>query len=121
MGFQSDFSLLDLEELHAPTESLAAVVRQRYCLQNAAQYRLENELLSKAWTITDATGGVVFRVRGKKVDWVKSKRELLDENGNVVVHMEEKVCNYVVDYGEGESNTPKYVCFGYGMQKLKRV
>lgn len=91
MGFQSDFSLLDLEELHAPTQTLAAVVRQRYCLQSAAQYRLENELLSKAWTITDATGEVVFRVRGKKVDWVKSKRELVDENGNVVVHMEEKV------------------------------
>lgn len=92
MGFQSDFSLLDLEELHAPTQTrLAAVVRQRYCLQNAAQYRLENELLSKAWTITDAKGEVVFRVRGKKVDWYKSKRELVDESGNIVVYMEEKV------------------------------
>lgn len=91
MGFQSDFSLLDLEELHAPVQEVAAVVMQRYCLQNAAQYRLENELLSKAWTITDATGEVVFRVRGKKVDWVKSKRELVDENGDVVVYMEEKV------------------------------
>lgn len=91
MGFQSDFSLLDLEELHAPTQTrLAAVVRQRYCLQNAAQYRLENELLSKAWTITDAKGEVVFRVRGKKVDWYKSKRELVDESGNIVVYMEEK-------------------------------
>ena len=92
MGFQSDFSLLDLEELHAPTGTLAAVVRQQYCLQNAAQYRLENELLSKAWVITDANEEVVFRVRGKKVNWYKSKRELLDESGNTVVYMEEKVC-----------------------------
>lgn len=92
MGFRSDFSLLDLEELHAPTQTLAPVVSQRYCLQNAAQYRLENELMSKAWTITDASGEVVFRVRGKKVDWYKSKRELLDESGNTVVYMEEKVC-----------------------------
>ncbi|KAG0579223.1 hypothetical protein M758_4G084100 [Ceratodon purpureus] len=90
MGFQSDFSLLDLEELHAPTQALAAVVRQRYCIPTAAQYRLENELMSKAWTITDANGEVVFRVRGKKVDWIKSKRELVDESGNTVVYMEEK-------------------------------
>lgn len=90
MGFQSDFSLLDLEELHAPTQSLAAVVGQPYCFPNASQYRLENELLSKAWTITDAAGDVSFRVRGKKVKWVKSKRELVDENGNVVLYMEEK-------------------------------
>lgn len=106
MGFQSDFSLLDLEELHAPTETLAAVVRQRYCLQNAAQYRLENELMSKAWTITDAVGEVVFRVRGKKVDWVKSKRELIDDNGNVVVYMEEKpwtLKNVWKAYSPGES------------------
>jgi uncharacterized protein YxjI len=106
MGFQSDFSLLDLEELHAPTETLAAVVRQRYCLQSAAQYRLENELMSKAWTITDAVGEVVFRVRGKKVDWVKSKRELVDDNGNVVVYMEEKpwtLKNVWKAYSPGES------------------
>lgn len=95
MGFQSDFSLLDLEELHAPTQSLAAVVGQPYCFPNASQYRLENELLSKAWTITDAAGDVSFRVRGKKVKWVKSKRELVDENGNVVLYMEEKVCHTV--------------------------
>ena len=92
MGFQSDFSLLDLEELHAaPIQIISAVVGQRYCLQNASQYRLENELLSKAWTITDATGDVTFRVRGKKVNWLKSKRELVDVNGNVVLYMEEKV------------------------------
>ncbi|KAG0590646.1 hypothetical protein KC19_1G116300 [Ceratodon purpureus] len=92
MGFQSDFSLLDLEELHAPTQRLAPVVGQRYCFQNASQFRLENELLSKAWTITDATGDVSFWVRGKKVNWLKSKRELVDENGNIVLYMEEKVC-----------------------------
>lgn len=92
MGYQSDFSLLDLEELHAPTQTVTGVVAQRYCLANTAQYRLENEILSKAWTITDAMGEVVFRVRGKKVDWVKSKRELVDEHGNSIVYMEEKVC-----------------------------
>ncbi|XP_024393150.1 protein LURP-one-related 15 [Physcomitrium patens] len=90
MGYQSDFSLLDLEELHAPTQTVTGVVAQRYCLANTAQYRLENEILSKAWTITDAMGEVVFRVRGKKVDWVKSKRELVDEHGNSIVYMEEK-------------------------------
>ena len=100
MGFQSDFSLLDLEELHAPTQALAAVVRQRYCIPTAAQYRLENELMSKAWTITNANGEVVFRVRGKKVDWIKSKRELVDESGNTVVYMEEKVCPVLESYVE---------------------
>lgn len=92
MDFQSEFSWLELEELHAPTQSFAAVVGQRYCFPNSAQYRLENEILSKSWIITEANGEVVFRVRGKKVDWYKSKRELVDENGKVVVYMEEKVC-----------------------------
>lgn len=66
MDFQSEFSWLELEELHAPTQSFAAVVGQRYCFPNSAQYRLENEILSKSWIITEANGEVVFRVRGKK-------------------------------------------------------
>lgn len=82
------------------------MVGQRYCFPNSAQYRLENEILSKSWIITEANGEVVFRVRGKKVDWYKSKRELVDENGKVVVYMEEKpwtIKNVWKAYSPGES------------------
>ena len=67
------------------------VVGQQYCTQKAAQFRLENAIFTKDWTITNSSGDVVFRVQGNLVDWCKSKRELVDVEGKPVVLMEEKV------------------------------
>lgn len=67
------------------------VVGQQYCTQKAAQFRLENAIFTKDWTITNSNGDVVFRVQGNLVDWYKAKRELVDFEGKPVVLMEEKV------------------------------
>lgn len=67
------------------------VVEQQYCTQKAAQFRLENALLTKDWTITNSNKEVVFRVQGNLLQWCKSKRELVDVEGKPVVLMEQKV------------------------------
>ena len=83
----------DLGDLREPFQSRepGAVVGAQYCLQKAEQFKLENAVLSKDWTITNANGQEVFRVRGKKMDWCKAKRELVDMDGNTIVLMEQKV------------------------------
>jgi len=82
----------DLGDLREPFQSRepGAVVGAQYCLQKAEQFKLENAVLSKDWTITNANGQEVFRVRGKKMDWCKAKRELVDMDGNTIVLMEQK-------------------------------
>lgn len=68
-----------------------AVVGAQYCLLRAEQFTLENAVFSKDWTITNADGQEVFHVRGKRVEWCKAKRELVDLDGNTIVLMEQKV------------------------------
>ena len=68
-----------------------AVVGAQYCLLKPEQFTLENAIFSKNWSITNANGEEVYRVRGKKVDWCKAKRELVDMDGNTIVLMEQKV------------------------------
>lgn len=72
-------------------QEAGSVVGQQYCTQKAAQFRLENAIFTKDWTITNSNGDVVFRVQGNLVDWFKAKRELVDSEGKPVVLMEEKV------------------------------
>lgn len=67
-----------------------AVVGSQYCLQKAEQFTLDNAIFTKDWSITNANGQEVFRVRGKRVDWCKGKRELVDLDGNTIVVMKEK-------------------------------
>jgi uncharacterized protein YxjI len=85
-GFHGDLT----EPLHQQREP-GAVVGAQYCLKTAEQFTLENAIFSKDWSITNATSGQeVFRVRGKRVDWCKAKRELVDLDGNPIVLMEQK-------------------------------
>jgi uncharacterized protein YxjI len=79
------------EPLHQSREP-GAVVGAQYCVQKAEQFTLENAIFTKDWTIRkNGDREEVFRVRGKKLDWCKAKRELVDTNGNPIVLMEAKV------------------------------
>ena len=83
----------DFGDLTEPLQSPepGAVVGAQYCSLKAEQFTLENAIFSKDWSITNANGQEVYRVRGKRVDWCKAKRELVDMDGNTIVLMEQKV------------------------------
>lgn len=83
----------DLEEpLQKP--AAGAVVGKQFCLEKAAQFKLENEVMGKGWTVTDSDGALVLRVQGKSFNCYKPKREVVDPAGHVVVRMEQKVCPF---------------------------
>lgn len=72
-----------------------AVVGTQYCLQRAERFTMENAIFSKHWSITNANGQEVFHVRGKKIEWGRAKRELVDLEGNTIVLMEQKVMTLI--------------------------
>jgi uncharacterized protein YxjI len=84
---QKDFG--GLTEPLQPREP-GAIVGAQYCHAKAEQFALENAIFNKDWSITNANGQEVFRVRGKRFEWCKAKRELVDMDGNSIVLMQEK-------------------------------
>ncbi|KAG0589793.1 hypothetical protein KC19_1G048300 [Ceratodon purpureus] len=87
----------DFGDLAEPLQSPepGAVVGAQYCSLKAEQFTLENAIFSKDWSITNANGQEVYRVRGKRVDWCKAKRELVDMDGNTIVLMEQKPWSFM--------------------------
>lgn len=69
----------------------SSVVGEQYCQKTVQEFTLENAIVTKDWSITNANGHEVFRVRGKLFDCFKKKRQLVDLDGNPIVLMESKV------------------------------
>jgi uncharacterized protein YxjI len=71
------------------------VVGEQYCHKTVQEFTLENAVVTKDWSITNADGHEVFRVRGKMFDWCKKKRQLVDLDGNPIVLMESKPLSFI--------------------------